>query len=83
MIGGAFAAGSSDLQPHYILSLQSFWTFDHFKFNAVAFVKRLKTSALNCAVMHKNVIAGIAADKTIALFAIKPLYGSLFFHLFP
>jgi hypothetical protein len=81
-IAGASGGASASLELCYVLSLQSFGTFCHFEFNIVAFVKRLESSALNGAVMHKNVIARITADKAIAFFVIKPLDGSLFFHLF-
>jgi len=81
-MSGASDVGLVDLQLYYILSLQSFWAFGHFKLNAVAFVERLESIALNGAVMYKYVIPGITADKTIAFIVIKPLYSSLFFHLF-
>ena len=79
---GASIAGSSGLQFYHILSLQSFWAFGYFELNTVAFIKRLESTALNGAVMDEDVISGIAADKTITFFVIKPLYCSLFFHLF-
>lgn len=81
-ITGAFDEGSVGLQLCYILSLESFGAFSHFEFNTVAFVERFEATALNGAVMHKDIISGITADKTIAFFVIKPLHGSLFFHLF-
>jgi hypothetical protein len=82
-ITGAFDVGPTGLQLYYVLSLQPFGPICHVEFNVVAFVERLKTRALNGAVMHKNIVAGITADKTIALFIVKPLYGSLFFHFIP
>ena len=73
---------SANSQLHDILSLQSLGTFCHVEFDGVAFIERLEAGALNGTVMDKNVISGIAADETISLFVVKPLYGSLFSHLF-
>lgn len=79
---GASDGGSVFLQLYYVLSLQTLWAFGHFEFNAVTFIERLESPALNGAVMYEYIITGITADKTIAFVVVKPLYGSLFFHLF-
>jgi hypothetical protein len=79
---GASMKAYSILYLYYILSLESFRTFNHIELQIVALLERFVPIPLNGAVMNKNVIPGIAADETKTLIIVKPLHCSLFSHLF-
>ena len=69
------------LQFGHILGLETLWTGYYIEFDIVAFIKGFESLSQNSAVMHENIITGIATDETITFFVVKPLNGSLFFHL--
>lgn len=70
------------LEFHYLGSRKTFRALRNNEFNRVTFVERFEAFSLNCGVVHEDIVPGSTADKSITLFVIKPLYGSLFFHLF-
>jgi hypothetical protein len=70
------------LKLGHILGLETLWTGYYIEFYIIAFVQGFESLTLNGTVVYKYVITGIAADETITFFVVKPLNGSLFFHLF-
>jgi hypothetical protein len=68
------------LQLHNILSLKSFGPFGDVEFHMVAFIQRLESTGLDSGMVHENIIPGIAPDKSVAFFIVKPLNYALFFH---
>jgi hypothetical protein len=53
-----------------------------FELGLIAFVQSAVIATLNGRLMHENVTTRISGDESIALFRIKPLYGTLFSHEF-
>jgi len=68
-----------DLEFHYVLRLIAFRPFGNIEFHVIAFIQRLETTGLYSGMVHENIIPGIATDKSVAFFIVKPLYNALFF----
>ena len=66
------------LENLYVLRLKALWPLDHVKLHRLAFLKATESIRLDRRKMHKNIIAGLTADKAKALGVVKPLYCSLF-----
>src|SRR5208337_1437885 len=52
--------------------------FDYVELNLLTFLQAAKPVCLDGGEVHENVFTILAADKTIALGIVKPLYGSCF-----
>lgn len=68
----------SDL--YYVLRLQTLGPLRDLKFHFVPFVEGFESGTLDAAVVHKNIVSGLATDESVAFFRIKPLNSSPFFH---
>jgi hypothetical protein len=68
------------LNPLHILRLPSFGSFDHVELNLLSFLQAAEASRLDGREMYEYILAVLAADKSIALGVVKPLYCSLFCH---
>ena len=66
------------LQRPHILGLQALRSLRHLEFHALPFLQAAGAAALDGGEMHKHILAALAADKTISLGVVKPLYCSLF-----
>jgi len=64
--------------------LRAFWALSYFKFNLISFLQALVAFRRNCAVVHKYICSIFAADKTVSLGIVEPLYRTFqAFHLRP
>ncbi len=61
-----------------VLRLPALRAFDYVKLNLLTFLQAAKTVCLDGGEMHKYIFTILAADKTIALGIVKPLYCSCF-----
>ena len=61
-----------------VLSLPALRAFDHVKLNLLTFLQAAETVGLNGGEVHENVFTILAADETIALGIVEPLYCSCF-----
>jgi len=68
------------LQLDYILGLEAFGALRDAEFDLIPFVQGLEAGSLDGRVMNEDVIAGFAADESIAFFVVEPLYCTLFCH---
>jgi hypothetical protein len=68
------------LEFHNVLGLVPLRPLGNVEFYVIAFVQGFETAGLNCGMVHENIIPGIAPDKSIAFFIVKPFYDALFFH---
>jgi hypothetical protein len=57
-----------------IRRLQTLRTLGNFKFDLVAFIKRLKTVSLNGGEVNEHVVSVVFGNKSEALLLVKPLY---------
>ncbi len=64
-----------------VLSLPALGAFGHVELDGLAFLQAAEAAGLNRGEMHEDVFAILAADETIALGVVKPLYCSCFCHL--
>ena len=69
------------LERLYVLSLQTLGALGHVELHGLAFLQALETARLDCGEMHENIFATLAANESVALGIVKPLYCSLF-HVF-
>ena len=65
----------------YILSLPALGTFRNVELHGLTLLQALEPARLNRREVHKNIFATLAADKTISLRVVEPLYCSLFCHI--
>jgi len=70
------------LQLHNVRCLKTFGAFCNGELHAISFIERFETFCQYCRMMYKDIFTGIAADKPITLFVVKPLHCALFFHFF-
>jgi hypothetical protein len=61
-----------------VLCLPALGAFDDVELNLLTFLQAAKTVCLDGGEVNENVLAILAADKTIALGIVKPLYCSCF-----
>jgi hypothetical protein len=61
-----------------VLRLPALRAFYYIELNLLTFLQAAKPVSLNSGEVHENVFAILAADKTIALGIVKPLYCSGF-----
>jgi hypothetical protein len=61
-----------------VLCLPAFGAFDYVKLNLLTFLKAAEAVGLNGGEVNENVLAVLAADESIALGIVKPLYCSCF-----
>jgi hypothetical protein len=61
-----------------ILSLPTLWPLGHVELHGLPFLQAAKAACLNSGEMHKDILASLTADKTVAFGVVKPLYCSLF-----
>jgi hypothetical protein len=74
---------NTELDLHYVGSLQTLGSVVDREFHTLSFIQRLKASFLNCSVMDKHIPAtGGSLDKPKSLGIVEPFYGSLFSHAF-
>ena len=79
-LGAGTSPWEISLEFHNILGLVPLRPFCHVEFHVIAFVQRLETTGLDSGMVHENIIPGIAPDKSVAFFIVKPLNYALFFH---
>ena len=61
-----------------VLCLPALGAFDHVKLHLLTFLKAAESAGLNGGEMHEDILAVLAADKSIALGVVKPLHCSCF-----
>jgi hypothetical protein len=66
------------LQRPHVLGLQALRSLRHLEFHTLPFLQAAEAAGLDCGEMHEDILATLAADKTISLGVVKPLYCSLF-----
>ena len=69
------------LQRLHVRSLPALWALHNIELNGLAFLEALESARVDCRVMHEDVFAVLARNKTKALRVIEPLHGTLF-HFF-
>ena len=78
--GGSDQLRSSFLVADYVDCVEPFGALLALKIYHVALVEGLESILLNGREMHKNIFAGRALDKSIALGPVKPLHYATFSH---
>jgi hypothetical protein len=68
----------SGLRGLHILGLPPFRAFDHIELHLLTFLQAAESVRLDCREVYEHVLAILAADKSIALGVVKPLYCSCF-----
>jgi len=66
------------LQRPYVFGLQALRSLRHLEFHALPFLQAAETARLDRREVHEDVLATLAADETISLGVVEPLYCSLF-----
>src|SRR5579862_4835355 len=61
-----------------VLGLPALGAFDHVKLHLLTFLQTAEAAGLNGGEMHEDILAVLAADKTVALGVVKPLHCSCF-----
>ena len=61
-----------------VLSLPALWPFGHFELHGLPFLQAAETARLDRREVYEDVLATLAADETISLGVVEPLYCSLF-----
>jgi hypothetical protein len=74
----SFPNFSYGLDAFDVLCLPALGTLHYVELNLLTFLQAAKTVCLNSGEVHENVFTILAADKTIALGIVKPLYCSCF-----
>jgi hypothetical protein len=69
---------SGSLDSLYVLGLPPFRALDYVEADLLTFLQAAESIALNCREVYKHVLAVLAADETITLGVVKPLYCSCF-----
>ena len=64
-----------------VFSLPALGALGHVELYRLTFLQALETTRLDRREVHKNIFAILAADETIALGVVEPLYCSLFCHI--
>src|SRR4051794_1931613 len=62
----------------YVLGLPPFRAFHYVELNLLSFLQAAESARLNGREVNEHVLAVLAADKTITLGVVKPLYCSCF-----
>jgi hypothetical protein len=78
ILSGLFDFCFLTLRRDYILGLRTFLPLGNGKFYALAFFQGAISIAVDCTVVHKNVIAAFALDKTEAFAGVEPFYSADF-----
>ena len=68
----------SGLDAFYVLCLPAFRAFYNVELNLLTFLQAFKAACLDGGEVNENVLAILAADKTVTLGIVKPLYCSCF-----
>ena len=63
-----------------VFCLPALGAFDYVELNLLSFLQAAETVGLNGGEVYKYVLTVLAADESIALGVVKPLYCSLFCH---
>jgi len=61
-----------------VLCLPALGAFDYVKLHLLTFLEAAEAAGLNGGEMHEDILAVLAADKTVALGVVKPLHCSCF-----
>jgi hypothetical protein len=69
---------SSGLGGLNVLRLPAFGAFYDIELNLLAFLQATESVRLDCGEVNEHILAILAADKTITLGIVKPLYCSCF-----
>jgi hypothetical protein len=79
MVGRLFEfCCESDLGRLDVLRLPALGALDHVKLNLLTFLQAAEAASLNGGEMHEYIFAILAADESVALGVVKPLYCSCF-----
>jgi len=70
--------GFEILERPDVLGLQALGALRHLKFYALPFLQAAEPASLDGREMHENILATLAADESVTLSIVKPLYCSLF-----
>src|SRR5215471_4151727 len=73
----AFSCGSG-LGSLDVLCLPALGAFDYVELHLLSFLEAAETAGLDGGEMHEDILAILAADKTVALGVVKPLHCSCF-----
>ncbi len=68
----------SGLRRLYVLGLPALGSFDHIELDLLTFLQAAETARLNGREVNEHVLSILAADKSITLGVVKPLYCSCF-----
>ena len=68
----------SGLDRLYVLGLPALGALDNVKLHLLTLLKTAESPRLDGREMYKDILAVLAADKTVALGVVKPLYCSCF-----
>src|SRR5579864_880448 len=66
------------LDDFHVLGLPALRAFDHIELNLLTFLKAAEPTGLDGGEVHKHILAVLAADESITLGVVKPLYCSCF-----
>ena len=66
------------LRTLHVFGLPALGAFDHVKLHLLTFLEAAEAAGLNGGEMHEDILAVLAADKTVALGVVKPLHCSCF-----
>src|SRR5207245_9492844 len=73
--------GFEILERPDVLGLQTLGALRHLKFYALRFLQAAEPARLDGRAMHEKILATLAADDSITLRMVNPLYCSLFYIL--
>ena len=66
------------LQRPNVLGLQTLGTLRHLEFHALTFLQAAETAGLDGGEVNEYILTALAADESVTLGVVKPLYCSLF-----
>jgi hypothetical protein len=66
------------LDAFNVFCLPAFWAFYNVELNLLSFLQTAETTGLDSGEVYKHVFAILAADESVALGVVKPLYCSCF-----
>ena len=69
----------TELQLLDVRRLGAFAALGDLEGNLLAFIKGLKSVALDCAEVHEYIVAFVGGDKTITLSCVEPFYCAVAF----
>ena len=75
---GAFSPELDFLQRPDVLGLEALGALRHLKLHALPFLQAAETARLDRGEVHENILTALAADESVTLGIVKPLYCSLF-----